>query len=179
MDIRIYCTTQGIGPIFYDNHKRSIANDTSVKKSGRGREVKWREVKSLSRVRLFATPWTVPTRILRPWDSPGKSTGVGCHFLLREGKGITKVSNFSTPPIPHPKNILWMSFQHHVSFPVGRMRIRKGFNGTRKAMTGYSESLMTRLEGWAGVLTFPPIPCSRASVTRSMWNFRQDCSQTC
>ena len=24
-----------------------------------------------------------PTRFLRPWDSPGKGTGVGCHFLLR------------------------------------------------------------------------------------------------
>ena len=23
-----------------------------------------------------------PTRLLHPWDSPGKSTGVGCHFLL-------------------------------------------------------------------------------------------------
>ena len=23
-----------------------------------------------------------PTRLHRPWDSPGKSTGVGCHFLL-------------------------------------------------------------------------------------------------
>ena len=24
-----------------------------------------------------------PTRLPRPWDSPGKSTGVGCHCLLR------------------------------------------------------------------------------------------------
>ena len=24
-----------------------------------------------------------PTRLPRPWDSPGKSTGVGCHFLLQ------------------------------------------------------------------------------------------------
>ena len=24
-----------------------------------------------------------PIRLLRPWDSPGKSTGVGCHFLLQ------------------------------------------------------------------------------------------------
>ena len=24
-----------------------------------------------------------PTRFLRPWDSPGKNTGVGCHFLLQ------------------------------------------------------------------------------------------------
>ena len=23
-----------------------------------------------------------PTRLLHPWDFPGKSTGVGCHFLL-------------------------------------------------------------------------------------------------
>ena len=23
-----------------------------------------------------------PTRFPRPWDSPGKNTGVGCHFLL-------------------------------------------------------------------------------------------------
>ena len=25
-----------------------------------------------------------PTRRLHPWDFPGKSTGVGCHRLLRE-----------------------------------------------------------------------------------------------
>ena len=24
-----------------------------------------------------------PPRLRRPWDSPGKNTGVGCHFLLR------------------------------------------------------------------------------------------------
>ena len=24
-----------------------------------------------------------PTRLLRPWDSPGNNTGVGCHFLLQ------------------------------------------------------------------------------------------------
>ena len=99
---------------------------------------KWKvKVKSLSRVRLLATPWTAayqappsmgfsrqeywsgvplpsrsillaklnmiilllllllsrfscvrphrqqPTRLPRPWDSPGKNTGVGCHFLLQ------------------------------------------------------------------------------------------------
>ena len=25
----------------------------------------------------------LPTRLLRPWDSPGKNTGAGCHFLLQ------------------------------------------------------------------------------------------------
>ena len=44
---------------------------------------KWNvKVKSLSRVWLFATPWTAATRLLRPWDSPGESTGVGCYCLL-------------------------------------------------------------------------------------------------
>ena len=27
-----------------------------------------------------------PTRLRRPWDSPGKNTGVGCHFLLQSMK---------------------------------------------------------------------------------------------
>ena len=27
-----------------------------------------------------------PTRLPHPWDSPGKNTGVGCHFLLQHMK---------------------------------------------------------------------------------------------
>ena len=27
-----------------------------------------------------------PTRLRHPWDSPGKNTGVGCHFLLQRMK---------------------------------------------------------------------------------------------
>ena len=33
-----------------------------------------------------------PTRLLRPWDFPGKSTRVGCHFLL-QGIFLTQESN--------------------------------------------------------------------------------------
>ena len=43
-------------------------------------ERKW---KSLSHVQLLATPGTVAHLLLCPWDSPGKNTGVGCHFLLQ------------------------------------------------------------------------------------------------
>ena len=35
-----------------------------------------------------------PTRLLRPWDFPGKSTGVGCHCLLRLGSTRYKYMMF-------------------------------------------------------------------------------------
>ena len=34
-------------------------------------------------VRLCVTHRRQPSRLPRPWDSPGKNTGVGCHFLLQ------------------------------------------------------------------------------------------------
>ena len=37
----------------------------------------------LSRVQLCATPETAPTRLPRPWDSPGKNTEMRCHLLLQ------------------------------------------------------------------------------------------------
>ena len=37
----------------------------------------------LSRVGLCGPHRRQPTRLPRPWDSPGKNTGVGCHFLLQ------------------------------------------------------------------------------------------------
>ena len=49
---------------------------------------KWKKVKSLSHVQLFATPGTVaykfPLSKGFSRDFPGKNTGVGCHFLLQE-----------------------------------------------------------------------------------------------
>ena len=43
-----------------------------------------------------------PTRLPSPWDSPGKNTGVGCHFLLQ----CMKVKNESevTQSCPTPSN---------------------------------------------------------------------------
>ena len=38
----------------------------------------------LSHVQLFAIPFDCnPTRLHCPWNFPGKTTGVGCHFLLQ------------------------------------------------------------------------------------------------
>ena len=48
------------------------------------------EVKSLSCVRLFATPWTAAHQA-PPWDSPGKSTGVGCDIYTYTYIHVLKV----------------------------------------------------------------------------------------
>ena len=41
-----------------------------------------------------------PTRLHRPWDSPGKNTGVGCHFLLQ----CMKVKSEVTQSCPTPSD---------------------------------------------------------------------------
>ena len=44
-----------------------------------------------------------PTRLPRPWDSPGKNTGVGCHFLLqcRKVKSESEIAQ-SCPTLRDP-----------------------------------------------------------------------------
>ena len=45
-----------------------------------------------------------PTRLSRPWDSPGKNTRVGCHFLLQcvkvkseVAQSLSRIRLFATP----------------------------------------------------------------------------------
>ena len=56
-----------------------------------------------SRVRLCATPETAAHQAPRPWDSPGKNTGMGCHFLLQcmKGKSESEVAQ-SYPTLSDP-----------------------------------------------------------------------------
>ena len=58
---------------------------------------------STGRVRLCATSYTAATRFPHPWDSPGKNTGVGCHFLLpcMKGKSESEVAQ-SCPTLSDP-----------------------------------------------------------------------------
>ena len=62
------------------------------------------KVKSLSRARLFATPWIVAcTKLVCPWDFQGKSTGVCCDFLF-QGTFPTQGSN---PGLSHCRQTLY------------------------------------------------------------------------
>ena len=67
-----------------------------------------------------------PTRLPRPWDSPGKNTGVGCHFLLQCMKVESEkwkwsrsvVSNSSRPHGLQPARLL-----HPCDFPSKSTRV--------------------------------------------------------
>ena len=91
---------------------KNLHNDDKVK------------VKSLDRVQFFATPWTVAQqsmkeggRLLLPWDFPGKSTGVGCHFLLQR-IFLTQGSN---PGLPHYKQMLYCLSHQGSLWPLAIM----------------------------------------------------------
>ena len=69
-------------------------------------------VHSLSHVWLLPPHRLQPARLLCAWDSPGKNTGTGCHFLLQE-IFLTQGSNLG---LPHCRQILqeaqwtWVQF---------------------------------------------------------------------
>ena len=50
-----------------------------------------------------------PTRLLRPWDFPSKSTGVGCHCLLRPTTQMDSLPA-KLPEMPHGKMVLDLTF---------------------------------------------------------------------
>ena len=60
------------------------------------------EVKSLSCVQLFVTPWTTAYKAPLSMEFSRKGTGVGCHFLL-QGIFPTQGSN---PSLPHWRQTL-------------------------------------------------------------------------
>ena len=55
--------------------------------------------KSLRSCPTLSDPRRQPTRLPRPWDSPGKNTGAGCHVLLQcvKVKSPSHVRLFATP----------------------------------------------------------------------------------
>ena len=89
-----------------------------------------------------------PTRLLCPWDSPGKNTGVGCHFLLQcmKVKGESEVTQ-SCPTLSDPMDC---------------------------SLPGSSSMGFSRQEYWSGLPLPSPIMCLHLSYSkRKKKKFRQ------
>ena len=58
-----------------------------------------------------------PTRLPRPWESPGKNTGVGCHFLLQcvKVKSEREVAQ-SCPTLSDPMDCILLGSSVHGIF---------------------------------------------------------------
>ena len=117
-----------------------------------------------------------PTRLLRPWDSPGKNTGVGCHFLLqcRKVKIESEVTQscttlrdpmdcslpgFSICGIFQARELEWVTiaFSHQCLSSVQLLSHVQLFVTPWTAAYQASPSIGFSRQGyWSGVL-FPPI----------------------
>ena len=58
-----------------------------------------------------------PTRLPRPWDSPGKNTGVGCHFLLQGMKVKSESEVAQSCPTLRPHGLQPTRLLHPWYFP--------------------------------------------------------------
>ena len=94
-----------------------------------GREIgrEWSEAKwSCSVVSNSLRPRGLQaTRLLRPWDFPGKNTGVGCHFLLQE--------------VSWPRDGTWVSHSASRCFNLWATRVENRY----MYMYGWLSSLFT------------------------------------
>ena len=63
-----------------------------------------------------------PTRLPHPWDSPGKNTGVGCHFLLQcmKVKSESEVAQ-SCPTLSDPMDCSLSGSSIHGSFQDAKL----------------------------------------------------------
>ena len=103
-----------------------------------------------------------PARLLCPWDSPGKNTGVGCHALLQ---GIVP-SQGSKPGLLHCRQVLC-----HLSTRAGRQTglpspnpLRPRAGGPSRAVRGW---MTLPLLLWLGLMKAPgPLTCNKVGCQR-------------
>ena len=88
-----------------------------------------------------------PTRLLHPWDSPGKSTGVGCQFLLQcmKMKSESEVAQ-SCPTLSNPMDCSLPGPSVHGIFQArvlewGAAKLSKIYKSTEQGNSRYPSYL--------------------------------------
>ena len=104
-----------------------------------------------------------PTRLLCPWDSPGKSTGVGCHFLLW-GIFPAQRSNPRLLRLLHCRRILY--HQHLGSFHLQPPTHTHTHTHTRTHTHSQHNWEAGRKQGFVSSDQLPP-PCSQGTSADS------------
>ena len=104
-----------------------------------------------------------PTRLLRPWDSPGESAGVGASAF-----SSAAVDNVKNPTIKS----LSVPIQHSEGQSHHKFRIVKGENGGLESIC----SLKSIIIGYLYVTTYPStyLPSNLVvdkAITSSLWWF--------
>ena len=132
-----------------------------------------------------------PTRLPRPWDSPGKNTGVGCHFLLQcvRVKLLSRVrflvtpwtTAYRAPPsvgFSRPRVLEWgaIAFSIYKAYVVVIQVVQKRqlrvLSGAIWPGSGRSQSGLRYFDHFASC--FPPSPTARCGKASIMTNNRSD-----
>ena len=101
-----------------------------------------------------------PTRLPHPWDSPGKNTGVGCHFLLQCIKVKSEVAQ-SCPTLSDPMDCSLPGSSVHGIFQA---RVLEWVLACNKTGHGANSVLWLTVSGWKCFKT------SRTTVRTRLWN---------
>jgi len=105
--------------------------------------------------------------LLRPWDFPGKSTGVGCHFLLQR----IFLTHRSNPSLLHCRQMLYC-LSHQGSFVIIKFNERD--TSLQKETAAHMLCQVLHLAwtmGWEGFGSPESVPAMTVYVT----NIRAGC----
>ena len=103
------------------------------------------------------------TRLPRPWNSPGKNTGVGCHFLLqcRKVKSESEVAQ-SCPTLSDPMDcslpgssihgIFQARVRSRVPLPISRDNSHPQITGTSSQPLLFAYNTFCKTQNWDHIL---------------------------
>ena len=107
-----------------------------------------------------------PTRLLCPWDSPGKSAGVGCHFLLQcmKVKSESQIAQ-SCPTLRDPMDCSLPGTSIHGIFQA---RVLEWGAITFSAVLALSSKLGYRRD-WGSLISSEKLPSCWNLLTSIIW----------